>query len=175
VTAEIARQLALQMCYEDTSRVAELKTRGHRMQGVRDQLAAGDGQPVAIVEYFHPRVEEFCDTLPRAMGAWLLRSPRLKSLFSTLFSKGYNVRTTSVSGYLLLRAVAGMKRWRRASYRYGMQWQHIGGWLARVDVALEEDYDKALAVAAAVESVRGYGDTYERGMQRYKDNLEAVH
>ena len=64
LTREVARQLALQMCYEDTIRVADLKTRGYRHERIREHVAAAPGQPVDVAEYFHPRVEEICDTFP---------------------------------------------------------------------------------------------------------------
>jgi len=175
LTCEVARQLALQMCYEDTIRVAELKTRRDRMQRVRDQLGASEEQPVHVIEYLHPRLEEVCDTLPRRLAAWILGSPRLRRLLEPAFSKGRTLKTSSIGGYLLLRSIAGLRRWRRGSYRYGVQWQHIGTWLAETEILLGSNYDDALAVARAVESVRGYSDTYERGMRRYRDTLEALH
>ncbi len=172
LTTEVARQLALQMCYEDTIRVADLKTRRERSQRVRDQVGAVENQPAHIVEYFHPRIEEICDTLPVALGGYILRSPRLRNIISPLFAKGRNIRTSTITGFLMLRTVAKMKRWRRGTYRFPMQQKLIAKWLQRVFDALESDYDGAMAIARSMESVRGYGDTYERGLKRYED---AVH
>ena len=45
LTVEVARQLALQMAYEDTIRVAELKTRRDRFERIRSQVAAEADQP----------------------------------------------------------------------------------------------------------------------------------
>ncbi|MDQ2735716.1 MAG: indolepyruvate oxidoreductase subunit beta family protein, partial [Pseudomonadota bacterium] len=67
---ETARHLALWMSYEDTVRVAALKTRGSRFERVRTEVRAGDDQVMAIDEYLHPRVQEIAETLP----AWLGRS-----------------------------------------------------------------------------------------------------
>ena len=75
LAAEVARQLALGMAYEDTIRVAELKIRPDRFARVRGEMGLGDGQILEISEFFHPRTEEIADTLPAAFGRWLLRTP----------------------------------------------------------------------------------------------------
>jgi indolepyruvate ferredoxin oxidoreductase beta subunit len=172
LTTEVARQLALQMCYEDTMRVADLKTRWDRTERVRAELAAEDSQPVHIVEYFHPRIEEICDTLPLSLGTYILNSPRLKKALSAVFAKGRNVTTSSITGFLMLRTVAKMRRWRRATYRFNVQQQRIADWLALLKAALANDYDRALLIARSMEMVKGYGDTYERGLARYKDAIQ---
>jgi indolepyruvate ferredoxin oxidoreductase, beta subunit len=172
LTAEVARQLALQMCYEDTLRIADLKTRADRFRRVRDQLGAMDDQPAHVVEYFHPRVEEVCDTLPAGPGRYILKSPRLRKLMSPLFSKGRNIRSSTITGFLFLRAIAGMKRWRRGTYRFLVQQALIASWLKQVREALASDYDNALHIARSIEMVKGYGDTYERGLRRYKDAIQ---
>ncbi len=171
LTTEVARQLALQMCYEDTLRVADLKTRRDRSARVRDQLGATVDQPAHVVEYFHPRIEEVCDTLPAALGKYLLNSPRLRKMMSPLFSRGRNIKTSSITGYLMLRTIAKMKRWRRGTYRFGVQQALIENWLGRVTKALESSYADALHVAISIETVKGYGDTYARGLKRYEEAL----
>ena len=50
LTTEVARQLALQMCYEDTIRVADLKTRSDRFVKIREHVAAAPDQPAYVVE-----------------------------------------------------------------------------------------------------------------------------
>ena len=172
LTTEVARQLALQMCYEDTIRVADLKTRSDRTERVRVELAATDDQPVHIVEYFHPRIEEICDTLPASIGAYILNSPWLKKAISAVFAKGRNITTSSISGFLMLRAIAKMKRWRRGTYRFKVQQERIAEWLELLTRAMADDYDQALLIARSMEMVKGYGDTYERGLARYKEAVQ---
>ena len=60
---ETARHLALWMTYEDTIRVAALKTRGSRFERVRHEVRAGSDQVLAIDEYLHPGVREIAETL----------------------------------------------------------------------------------------------------------------
>jgi indolepyruvate ferredoxin oxidoreductase beta subunit len=65
---ETARHLALWMSYEDTIRVAALKTRGSRFDRVKHEVRAGRDQVLAIDEYLHPGVREIAETLPAAIG-----------------------------------------------------------------------------------------------------------
>ncbi len=169
LTTEVARQLALQMCYEDTIRVADLKTRVARMDRIRQQLGAREDQPVHIVEYFHPRIEEVCDTLPAPLGRFVLASTTARKLLAPLFRKGRHIKTSTISGFLMLRIIAKLKRWRRRSYRFGVQSALIEDWLTQVYAALIHDYEYATSIANCIEMVKGYGDTYERGLGRYRE------
>src|SRR5690606_5937966 len=59
----VAQHLALWMSYEDTIRVADLKTRSKRFERVRAEVRPGDAL-LSIDEFMHPRLEEICDTVP---------------------------------------------------------------------------------------------------------------
>ena len=118
LTEEVARQLALQMCYEDTIRVADLKTRSQRFDAIREQVGAMPGQPVKVVEYFHPRFEEFCDTLPSFLGGPLSKSEGARKILSPLFRKGRNINTTGITGFFLLHMLARLRRFRRMTWRF---------------------------------------------------------
>ena len=174
LAVEVARQLALQMCYEDTIRVADLKTRSERFVKIREHVAATPNQPAHVVEYFNPRLEEICDTLPASLGALVLRSGTLQKLLSPFFGKGRNVKTTNISGFLLLHMLAKFKRWRRGTYRFKVQEAIIADWLQRINEAIAEHYDYALAIAHCIEMVKGYGDTYQRGLTRYRAAVDAA-
>lgn len=174
LTREVARQLALQMCYEDTIRVADLKTRADRFEGIRQQVNASTEQPVRIVEYFHPRFEEFCDTLPAFLGAPLSRSETARKMMSPLFRKGRTIATSGMSGFLLLHMISKLRRIRRTTHRYKQQRAFINDWVDRVTAAAVDDYEYGLAVARCVEIVKGYGETYERGMSRYLATVDAT-
>ncbi len=169
---EVARQLALQMCYEDTIRVAEIKTSGHRMQEVRKHLNVAVKQPAHVVEYFHPRFEELCDTLPQAWGRRMLRSETARRWMRPLLGKGRNITTTNLIGYLQLSVLARLKRWRRGTYRFSTQTALIEDWLTRIRYAGNSDY--AVEIAQSIGMVRGYGDTYERGLHRYQKIISTV-
>jgi len=174
LTVEVARQLALQMCYEDTIRVADQKTRSMRFESIREQVGAMPGQPVKVVEYFHPRFEEFCDTLPAFLGGPLTRSALARKILSPLFRKGRTINTTGISGFLLLHLLAKLRRIRRVTLRYKVQRAFIDDWLDRVTAAAVDDYEYALSVARCIEIVRGYGATYERGKARYLATVDTT-
>lgn len=174
LTSEVARQLALQMCYEDTLRVADLKTRSERFDRIREQVAAAPGQPAQVVEYFHPRLEEVCDTLPAPVGALVLRSDSLQKMMAPFFRKGRNVTTTNISGFLLLYLLAKFGRFRRITFRYKRQQEFIHDWLDRVINAAVDDYEYAMSIAHCIEIVRGYGDTYQRGLSRYRASVDTA-
>lgn len=166
--SEVARQLALGMTYEDTVRVAELKIRGARFDRVRAEVGADAGQIVEIVEFMHPRLEEIADTIPAAMGRWLLRNKLARTLVTRLTSRGRMVRTTSLRGFLLLYCVASLKPFRRGSLRHDREMRFLTEWLEIVRRAAAIDVPLAIGLAHSRNLVKGYGDTCERGRSRYQ-------
>ena len=68
LAAEVARHLALWMAYEDIIRVADLKTRASRFERVRKEVGAKAGEPVVVIDYLKPGVEEFASLLPHGLG-----------------------------------------------------------------------------------------------------------
>lgn len=171
--SEAARHLALWMSYEDTVRVAELKIRATRFARVRDEVKASREHILHINEFLHPRVEEMADTLPAALGGWLLKPGVVRSLVERMTSRGRVVRTTSVRGFLLLYGVASLRRIRRASLRFRREHAEIDAWLAQILRASSRNYALAVEVARSQRLVKGYGDTHARGMRNYK-KIEAV-
>ncbi|MCH9693620.1 MAG: indolepyruvate oxidoreductase subunit beta family protein [Gammaproteobacteria bacterium] len=169
-----ARNLALQMSYEDTIRVAEQKTRATRFERVRDHLEVSDNSPTYFIEYFHPRFEEFCDTLPARMGNWMSRSKAARRILAPILNKGRNISTNKIGGYLLLSTLARLKRWRRGTMRYSVQQRILGQWRERLIESATSDYEYAVATAECIEIVRGYGETWERGMSRFSRSMAAT-
>jgi indolepyruvate ferredoxin oxidoreductase beta subunit len=163
----VARQLALAMTYEDTIRVAALKIRASRFARIRAEVKLADGQLLDIAEYLHPRLQEIADTLPAALGRWLLRTPWARRAAERLFARGRIVKTTSLRGFLMLYAVAGLKRWRPRSLRFAAEQADIDAWLDLVRHVAEKDYGLAVELAEARGLVRGYGDTHARGRAKF--------
>jgi indolepyruvate ferredoxin oxidoreductase, beta subunit len=165
--AETARQLALAMAYEDTIRVADLKIRGSRFARVREEVQVEPGQILEIAEFFHPRTQEIADTLPAPLGRWLLRTGWAHRLVDRLTRKGKVVKTTSVSGFLLLYTLSKLKRLRRRSLRFGEEQAALDAWLDLVADTARANYGLALEVARMRGLVKGYGDTHERGRAKF--------
>ena len=172
--AETARHLALWMAYEDTIRVAQLKTRATRFARVRGEVRANADQVLAIDEYLHPRVQEIAETLPGFLGRRLERPGALRTAVERFTKKGRTVTTTSLRGYLLLTAVAGMRRWRPTTTRFAAEQAAIDAWLARIAEAAARDPLLAVEVARCQRLVKGYSDTHERGVRNFETVMAAV-
>ncbi|MFN0313459.1 MAG: indolepyruvate oxidoreductase subunit beta family protein [Burkholderiales bacterium] len=164
---ETARYLALWMSYEDTIRVADLKTRRQRFARVRGEAKVQDNQVLEINEFLHPRIEEIADTLPASMGRWLLRTGWARALAGRFTREGRTVKTSSLRGFLLLYLIASLRRMRRYTLRYHVERQRIGIWLARIREVADRDYDLAVAIAQCQRLVKGYSDTHARGVHSF--------
>jgi indolepyruvate ferredoxin oxidoreductase beta subunit len=170
----VARHLALWMSYEDTARVAALKTRATRFERVRGEAGVQQDQLVAIHEYMHPRLQEICETLPGGMGRWLMNSGAPRRLVERMTQKGRVIRTSSLHGYLLLRCVASARRWRRSTTRFADENARIEQWLARIAQTAAFNPALALEIAQCQRLVKGYSDTHERGVRNYELLMEAA-
>jgi indolepyruvate ferredoxin oxidoreductase, beta subunit len=173
LTAAVARSLALWMTFEDTIRVADLKTRAARFARVRAEVRAAPDQLVGLTEFMKPRVAEIAGTLPAAMGAWVLRSPRVSRWLGGA-TGGRRIRTHTVSGFLLLHALAGLKRWRRGTRRYREENARLEDWLARLERLAPAHYDLAVELARAQRLIKGYGETHERGWRSFSALLASL-
>ena len=170
---ETARQLALWMTFEDIIRVADLKTRALRFRRVRKEARANDDEPVVIVDYLKPGVEEFASLLPPALGSRLLRWAETNGKIDA-YNIGMHVKTSSVAGFLLMRSLAWLRPWRPYSYRYRLEQQHIEAWLGRIAEAAGRDLQLAVEIAECASLVKGYGETHRRGMASFLTLMDAL-
>jgi indolepyruvate ferredoxin oxidoreductase beta subunit len=161
-----ARSLALWMTFEDTIRVADLKTRAARFARVRDEIRADPDQLFGITEFMKPRVEEIAGTLPAALGRWLLSSPRLSGRLSR-WTGGKQIRTGTISGFLMLHTLGGLKRWRRSTLRFQQENARIEEWLGRIEQLAADHYALAVELARAQRLIKGYGETHARGWRSF--------
>ncbi|WP_447763472.1 indolepyruvate oxidoreductase subunit beta family protein [Sphingopyxis panaciterrae] len=163
---EYARHLALWMSFEDTFRVADLKTRASRFERFRGEVGAAPDQIVDVTEFMHPRLEEIADSLPVRLGnrvaTWRWLEP--------LVDKPRRIRTSSLGGFLLLTILAAARRIRRATRRFRRENAAIEQWIGRVAEAAAIDYALGTEIAKCQKLVRGYGETHERGSR----NFEAI-
>ena len=171
---ETARHLALWMSYEDTIRVAQLKTRASRFRRVGDEVRAQGDQTLAINEYMHPRLQEVCETLPAGFGRWLLSSGWPRRLVERFTQRGRVIATSSLRGFLVLYAVAGMKRWRRSTLRFGQENALIEHWLRLIESTASTNPQLSIEVARCQRLVKGYSDTRDRGLRNYETLIAIV-
>ena len=169
LTRETARFLALWMAFEDLPRVAQNKISAGRFDRFREEVRAAPGQQVGMVEFLHPRVEEFCGALPAGMGRYLYDSPFWSRVIGW-FAGPRNVRTNSVFGYLSFYLLAKLRRIRRRSLIYQIEQGHIEQWLAAVRDVAARDYSASAELARCGRLVKGYGSTRERGNR----NLQTI-
>ena len=172
--AETARHLALWMSYEDTIRVAELKTRATRFDRVRSEVRADANQLLAINEFLHPRREEILEMLPIGLARWLDGAGWRRSLMERFTRSGRIVTTSSIRGFSMLYLVAGMKRWRRRTVRFAAESARIEQWLAHIGEAAQSNPGLALEVAQCQRLVKGYSDTHARGLSNFETVMGAV-
>ncbi|MEP6831517.1 MAG: indolepyruvate oxidoreductase subunit beta family protein [Rhizomicrobium sp.] len=173
LTSEAARHLALWMSYEDTIRVADLKTRASRVTRVHAEIRALPEQVVHVTEFMHPRLHEICDTMPAWAGRHIRGSKALSALLSPLFRKGRHVASTKLGWFLLLRLIAGFRRWRRGTLRFQEEQARIEAWLALVSDAAKSDSAVALELVLSQRLVKGYGETFARGLRNFDSILAA--
>ena len=173
LASETARQLALWMAYEDIIRVADLKTRASRFERVRKEVGAKEGEPVVVIDFLKPGVEEFASLLPHSLGkaliAWAQRNGKLDA-----YNVGMHIKTSGVFGYLLVRSLAWLKPWRPNSHRYAEEQQLIERWLARVHDAAARSAPLALEIAECARLLKGYGETHRRGKGNFLAILDAL-
>ena len=84
------------------------------------------------------------------------------------------VRTTRFSGFLRLKLLAGLKFWRPRTLRFAEEEAWIERWLGLVERTLAVDPAAAREVVATAALVRGYADTYKRGLANWSRIMEAV-
>jgi indolepyruvate ferredoxin oxidoreductase, beta subunit len=169
---ELARHLAVRMSVEDVIRVAQLKLRDARLERVAREAQAGAGDIVDVTEYMKPGPEEILGLLPPRLGRWALdrvaahgwggRSWRLK------------IRTTRLWGFLRLRMVAALQRWRPRTLRSADEEAWVERWLEYVERTLAVDAAAAREVVATAALVRGYADTYKRGLANWSRIMDEL-
>jgi len=168
-----SRSLALWMTFEDTIRVADLKTRGSRFSRVKDEIRADEGQLFGITEFMKPRVEEIAGTMPLGLGRWVMGSPGVSGWLAK-HTSGRQIKTRTLRGFWLLYMLAGLKRWRRGTLRFHEENARIEAWLAKIESVAKDNYLVAVQLAKAQRLVKGYGETHERGWRNFTTLLTQV-
>ena len=171
---EAARQIAVAMAYDDVIRVAELKTRASRFDRVRKEIGSTAAQLVDTTEYMHPRVQEICATMPAGLGAFVEASPLLCKLLAAVFDHPRRVRTTTITGFVPLYFVAGLKSRRRTLLRHQREVAHRDAWLAVVEAHAPQNPALALELLKCRRLVKGYSDTHSRGSSKFDKVIGAL-
>ncbi len=173
LTNETGRFLALWMSYEDVIRVADVKIKKSRFERVRGEVMAKPHEPVHIVEYLKPGVDELAAMLPTGLANRLVRWTDKRGLTHKL-NKGMYIKTTSVFGFGLLRGLAALRPLRRMTSRWQAEQALIDRWLGEVQSAAARDLHLALEIALCGRLIKGYGETHKRGQGNFLRILDHL-
>lgn len=164
--AAVAKHLAVRMSFEDVIRVAQAKTRPDRLARIRAETGASGNDTVVVTEFLKPGIAEFCDVLPEGLANKVLaraeKSERLRN-----WHRGMELNSSSVTGFLKLKTLAGMRRWRRRTWRYRREQESIEAWLGLIEKALPINANLALEVSECARLIKGYSDTHVRGTSNF--------
>jgi indolepyruvate ferredoxin oxidoreductase alpha subunit len=168
---EVARQLAVRMSYEDVVRVAQAKIAPSRLRRIaREELHAQD-EPFTVHDFLKPGVEELSQLLPSFLARPLLRYAERKGWLGRVYF-GMEINSTSISGYLRFLMLAKLRGWRPYGHRFKQEQRQIESWLALIAEAAHRSGEFGLEVAECARLIKGYGDTYARGLENYR-SIEA--
>jgi indolepyruvate ferredoxin oxidoreductase, beta subunit len=168
---ETARHLAVRMSFEDVIRVAQAKADPARLARIRADMRPGADEPLVIVDFFKPGIEEMCSLLPPVLARPILGLSARRGWLGKVYW-GMEVRSNSVTGFLRLKLLASLRRWRRFTHRFAEEQAAIEGWLALIIATAKLSADLALEVADCARLIKGYGATHARGIANYR-KIEA--
>ncbi|PDQ20065.1 indolepyruvate oxidoreductase subunit B [Mesorhizobium sanjuanii] len=169
-----AKHLANAMCYDDMIRVADLKTRSTRDRRVRREVGVKDGTVLQVTEYFHPRIEEFCGTLPAGLGSYIENRPKLAAFLDRRINRGRHIRTDSFAGFAALWFIGGLRRWRRRLLRHKVETAHLERWYDLALGHVRQDYALAVEILNCRRLIKGYSDTHARAQSKFDRVLSAL-
>jgi len=169
-----AKHLANAMCYDDMIRVADLKTRSTRDKRVRKEVGVKEGSVLQVTEYFHPRIEEFCGTLPAGLGSYIENRPKLAAFLDRRINRGRRIRTDSFTGFAMLWLIGGLRRWRRRLLRHRIEVEHLERWYSLALAHAREDYALATEILSCRRLIKGYSDTHARAQSKFDRVLSAL-
>jgi indolepyruvate ferredoxin oxidoreductase beta subunit len=164
---ETARHLAVRMSFEDVIRVAQAKIDPQRFTRIAAELKLKPGEPYVLAEFLKPGIEEMCSVLPPGLARRIIAMAEQRGWLERAHW-GMELQTTSIGGYLRFRLLAGLRRWRPRSYRYGEEQVQIETWLTLIREAASYSADLAIEVAECARLIKGYGDTHKRGLGNYR-------
>jgi indolepyruvate ferredoxin oxidoreductase beta subunit len=164
---EVARHLAVRMSYEDVVRVAQAKISPERMRRIaREELRVKD-EPYSVHDFLKPGIEELCQLLPSFLARPILSVSERRGWLGRVYF-GMEINSTSISGYLRFLFLAKLRRLRPYGYRYAQEQIQIETWLALIAEAARRSEALGLEVAECARLIKGYGDTYARGLSNYR-------
>ena len=168
-----ARRLCLWMAFEDIPRVAQLKISKKRMVRVKKEVNLKENQILIVKDYFKPGKDEIIAMMPNKLGKWLSNN-KLIFKFLPFVGRGMQVNSRSITGYLLLKFLSSFRHIRLSSYRYNEEVREINIWLDAIKLSLNSSLKYAEVLANLPHLLKGYGDTWIRGKEKYSKIYNAL-
>ncbi len=112
--------------------------------------------------------------LPARIGGLVLASPRLSRWLAPLFRRGRHVETTGVRWFVALSLVAALRPIRRSTLRFRDEQARIEDWLAFVRETAASDTAAATELVLCQQLIKGYSDTFERGLDNFRTIMRAA-
>lgn len=175
ITSETARWTALWMAFDDIVRVAELKNKASRFEGIKQDVKAQNTDIVRVFDHFKPGVPELAGLLPSSMAETLLKweENRVRSGLPALELK-IKLNANSIFGALVLKFLSSLKWLRKMGRRYRIEQLSIDMWLNCVLESTRENKSLGFEVAACGRLIKGYGSTNLRAHENLKYILETL-
>jgi indolepyruvate ferredoxin oxidoreductase beta subunit len=155
-------------------RVADLKTRSTRGARVRREAGVESESVLHVTEYFHPRIEEFCGTMPAGLGRYIEARPKLAAWLDRRINRGRHIRTDSMTGFAMLWLVGGLRRWRRGLLRHKVETEHLERWYRLALDHVAADYALAVEILNCRRLIKGYSDTHARAQSKFDRVLSGL-
>ena len=153
-------------------RVAQLKLRTVRVARVTAEARARPGDIVDITEFMKPGMDEILGLFPPVVARVLVRTTARLGWSKMAFP--LKVTTTRLGGFLRLRLLAAMRRWRPRTQRFHDEQIWLNRWLSLVEATSHRDLAAAREVIGTAKLVRGYGDTYKRGLRNWENIMTTL-
>lgn len=170
LTEAAAKYIARAMAYDDVIRVAALKTQPARAPRIDKEMR---GQVIAVTEFMHPRMDELLGLLSPRLGSALERRRRLVVALGRVLCGPRRIRTDTITGFLLLYIVAGLRGWRLRTLRHAREQARIDAWLAAVRSVAADDPALAAELLANQRLIKGYSETHARGLDKFTRVMTA--
>ncbi len=174
LSREAAKYIANAMAYDDVIGVADKKTRASRFDRIHREMGADERHTMRLTEFLHPRAEEIVSLFPTRFGRRIAESSAWMARLDRWFNRGRRIRTDGIRGFLVLYALAGLRRWRRKTLRHSEEQAHLDRWLETVLSTASRDYSLAVELIRCRRLIKGYSDTHTRGLSKFDRVLEGA-
>ena len=173
IVENIVRRLALWMTYEDIPRVAQLKIKPDRFVKIKNEINLKTNQILFVQDIFKPGLNEIGAMLPNKIGRWFIRNKKIVNHLPFV-GKGMKINSSTISGFLVLKTLSLFRFIRPISLRYKEEQNNIDKWIDNIILSLDQSISFSEGLADMPQILKGYGDTWDRGIQKYNKINDAL-